>query len=226
MVKLRGMTNGTGRFTAVGVMMGLLLAGGGCASHRGPPLAPELRNHHTVAILPFEVLIAANELPVGMTLQSLLAQQQAEGRLIQRQLHSRFREQQLRGRYTVEFQDVDRTTALLEQAGFPQDSLKRYSKEEIARVLGVDGVLSGTIRRSRPMSTGQALALGLLLGGGIWGSTNRVEVDVRIHDGGDGKLLWTHEAKLSGSVGSTADRLAGAVMNNISRSRWFPYRRR
>lgn len=208
----------------------LLLVAPGCAPAGSPAVAPELQNHRTVAILPFSVAIAGNELPKGMPVEALHTQQRTEGKLFQRQLHAQLQEGQKKGRYTVEFQDIDRTDALLEQAGLTPDSLHRYAREEIAGALGVNAVISGTIRRSRPMSTAGAAVLGILTGvltgtGGIWGSTNRVEVQIGINDGTTGELLWQHEEQVSGSVGSSPEGLVRTVMGSVASSRRFPYRR-
>lgn len=49
------------------------------------------------------------QIPEGLNSEDLRQQEQAEGLAFQRQLYTQFMQQYARGRYTVEFQDVDRT---------------------------------------------------------------------------------------------------------------------
>jgi hypothetical protein len=88
-------------------------------------------------------------------------------------------------------------------------------------MLGVDAMISGTIRRSQPMSTGAAIAVGVLFG--VSGETNRVDVNVNLHDGATGKLLWKYDHHESGALGSSSEGLAKSLMKGISKK--FPYKR-
>ena len=139
----------------------------------------------------------------------------------QQQLYMRFLERHKKGEYTVDFQDVDKTNALLTQAGITSKNLGSYTKEELRKILGVDALISGTIHRSQPMSTGTAIVVGVLFG--AWGSTNKVDVAMNIHDAATGDLLWKYEHQASGSVGSSSEKLAASLMKNVSKK--FPYKR-
>jgi hypothetical protein len=195
----------------------------GCAAkiYKSPELQNYVEKHRIVAILPFKVTIDPKKLPKEYTLEMAHEAERDEAYSFQSQLYFQLLNKHQKGEYTVEFQDVDQTNALLSKAGIEYDSLANYTKAEINKVLGVDATISGEIRRSRPMSTGAAIALGLLVG--FWGSTNRVDVSINIHEGENGKLLWKYDHQASGSVASSSEGLAKSLMKDISKN--FPYKK-
>ena len=84
----------------------------------------------------------------------------------------------------MSFQDIDKTNAILAKNNIDFAALRTITKEDLARLLGVDAVISGKIQREKPMSEAAAIAVGVLIG--FWGSTNKVNVDLTIHDGRPG----------------------------------------
>lgn len=181
----------------------------------------ELRERHqTVAVLPFSVTIDPTKLPKDWTTEMVTEAQRSEGENMQRQLYFRFIEQQEKGKYTVKFQDIDKTQALLTKAGITQGNLASFTKTELKDVLGVDALISGSIYRSKPMSTGAAIVTTVLFGFG--GSTNKVNVTLNIHDAASGDLVWTYEHKASGGIGSSSEDLSKSLMKSISKK--FPYK--
>ena len=126
--------------------------------------------------------------------------------------------------YTVQFQDVRQTTARLRESNIPFEQLRTQTPQELARILGVDAVLSTSVLTSKPMSDGAAVALGVassLMGGGAWGATNQANITVNIHEAEAGKLLWKYDYLASGSVFSSSDAIVDALMRNASKK--FPY---
>ena len=121
--------------------------------------------------------------------------------------------------YTVTFQDVTKTNTLLKQAGIGYSDLATKDRAEIAKILGVDAVLQNRSRMEKPMSEGAAVAVGVLIG--AWGSTNKVETTINIHDGKSANLLWKYDYEASGSVGSSTTKLVDALMRNAAKK--FPY---
>ncbi len=195
----------------------------GCAkTYTAPDFDTYYKTHQMVSILPFKVTYDPSKLPKDMTEERLQKIEHDEALELQLQLFINFLERKsTKNNYTVDFQDVSQTNILLVQAGLQIDSLEIYTMKQIRDVLGTDGIISGHIRRSKPMSAGAAIALGVLLG--IWGSTNEVNVTVNIHDGESGKLLWNYEHQATGSVGSSSESLAKNLVSDISQK--FPYRK-
>lgn len=177
--------------------------------------------HKRVAVIPFDVIIESRKLPKGVTPQMMRDQQKDNGYSIQSDVYSFFLREQSKGRYTVEFQDIDKTNSLISKAGLDYEALRTKSKDELAALLGVDAVISGKVAMSRPMSEGAAIAVGLLVG--FWGNTNRVNATLTVHDSAEGTLLWKYDYAASGSVGSSSKSLSNALMKNASKK--FPYRK-
>jgi len=176
--------------------------------------------HETVAILPYTVNITLKELPEGMTEDDINSMEIEESLSFQKVLYSQFLSRQAKGEYTVEFQDVDKTNTILARNDINADGLMRYTKDEVATLLGVDSVISGTITRSKPMSTGGAIASTIFFG---FGSTNQVHVNMTLHDGATGDLLWSYDHELAGGLGSSPEGVAKSLMKEIAKK--FPYRR-
>jgi hypothetical protein len=202
----------------------LVLPLAACSTHEvylNPAFGATTAAHQQVAVLPFHVTISRERLPRNLTADDVARMEREEGFAVQTQLHTQLLRRS--DRYTVTFQDVTRTNVLLERAGLNYDNLQSRTKEEIAQVLGVDAVISGQIKRSKPMATGTAIALGVLFGAAFMGNTNEVGVDLQLHNSGDGALLWTFSHEFGGSIGSSPERLAEAMMSSISRR--LPYQR-
>lgn len=176
--------------------------------------------HKTVAILPAEVTskLRPNEAK-KVTAAQIEEQNEKTGYDIQDKMYSWFLRRSEKFKYTVTFQDVSRTNALLKKAGVDYKNLAAKDKVEIAQILGVDAVIQNRSSMDKPMSEGAAVALGLLVG--VWGNTNNVQTTINIHDGKSGNLLWKYDYSASGTVGSSTTKLVDALMRNASKK--FPY---
>ncbi len=182
----------------------------------------QTKNHKQVALLPFVVSIDTKHQSKDFTIDVAKKAEQDESKIFQQKLYAQFLERQAKGKYTIEFQDIDKTNAILLSSGITLENIDSFTKEKIAQKLGVNSVISGTIRRSKPMSAGSAIVLGLLIGG--WGNTNRVDIALNVHDGINSDLLWKYDYQASGSVGSSAEGLAKGLMKGISKD--FPYKKK
>jgi len=191
----------------------------GCATvYTASELQNHKEKHQVIAILPFDVTVSYNKLPNRVTVQQIEENEFEMGFVLQNQMYNRFLRKA--GQYTVDFQDIDKTNMMLKRNKIDVRNLNEYSKDELARLLDVDVVISGRVLTTKPMSTGAALALGILFD--FWGPTNTADVTVSLHDGKDSRLLWKFNHVYSGSVGSSAEELTNAMMRPISRK--FPYR--
>lgn len=177
--------------------------------------------HHLVAVLPFQVSIDPNKLPKEITPEMAKQTMHDEGLAFQHELFLRFLEREKKGEYTVEFQDVDKTNALLLKSNITDANIATMTKSELQSILGVDAIISGTIHREKLMSTGAAIVTGVLFG--FFGNTNEVNVTLNIHDAASDKLIWKYDHKASGSVGESPADLAKSLMKNVSKK--FPYKK-
>lgn len=176
--------------------------------------------HKTVALLPTEVSMQLRPNEMKKTTPEQLNQMQEQtGKDIQDKMYSWFLKRSGKFKYTVTFQDISRTNALLAQANLTYATINTKTKDELARLLGVDAVISSRATMKKPMSEGAAVALGLLVG--AWGNTNNVQTSISINEGIKGDLVWKYDYTASGSVGSNTDNLVNALMRNASKK--FPY---
>jgi hypothetical protein len=188
--------------------------------YKAPEFDAALAKHKTVAILPADVSIKLRPAEMKKTTPEQLRDMESKtAYAIQDKIYSWFLRRSDKYNYTVTFQDVTRTNALLKQAGIEFENLAAKDRTELAALLGVDAVLQNRSNMDKPMSDGAAVALGVVLG--VWGNTNQVNTTINIHDGKSGNLLWKYDYLASGSVGSSADNLVNALMRNASKK--FPY---
>ncbi|SRR5579871_9899 len=180
-----------------------------------------LARHKTVAILPADVSmkLRPNEAK-KYTANQVLDMEQKTGYDIQDKMYSWFLRRSEKYHYTVTFQDVSRTNALLKQAGIEYNDLIAKDRAELAKILGVDAVIQNRTQMDKPISTGGAIVLAAVIGFGA--TTNHVTTTINIHDGKSGNLLWKYDYEASGSLGSSTDNLVDALMRNASKK--FPYK--
>lgn len=208
--------------TALLVLVATLLAPAQTREIYTNPKFKELaKDHKLLAVLPFRTTlqlrpneVAKNGGPAGV--QALEAR---EGLGVQSALQSYFLKRKAENDIMVDVQDVAKTNALLAKNGVTTERLATMTMEELAQLLGVDGVISGTFESTQPMSGGAALALNLVVG--ISGPTNTGKLAVNINDGKSGELLWKYDKSLSRGLGSDTNSIITTIMRKASRQ--FPY---
>lgn len=188
--------------------------------YTNPDFAALAKNEQTLAILPFTVTLhlRPNE-RAKMSDEDLKKMELQEGLDVQSAMQSYFLHKKEKKDFTVSFQDIDKTNLLLKKAGISPDSLADYSAQDLAKILGVDGVISGTLTSDKPMSEGAAVAVGVLTG--FYGHTNSGKCTIDIHDASTGKLMWKYEKSLSRGLGSSINTIINTMMSKASRK--FPY---
>lgn len=176
--------------------------------------------HKVVAILPASVSIGLRPNQAKNTSAEQMRQMQIQSALdYQSRIYAWLLRRNLQQHYTVDFQDVALTNSMLRKANISDDDMRTQSPQDLAKMLGVDAVLTTSVQTSKPMSDGAAVAVGVLVG--AWGATNQANITVNINDGASGKLLWKYNFLASGSVGSSPENMVNALMRNASRK--FPY---
>jgi hypothetical protein len=155
-----------------------------------------------------------------MSVDQMKDLEQKTGMDIQDKMYGWFLRRHDKYNYTVTFQDISKTNALLKSANISYADLASKDRSELAKLLGVDAVIQNRSKMEKPMSEGAAVAVGLLVG--AWGNTNKVETTINIHDGKSGNLLWKYDYEAAGSVGSSTSKLVDALMRNASKK--FPYK--
>lgn len=178
------------------------------------------KDHKKVAVIPFDVQIGLRPKErAAMSDEQFADMQHKEGVAAQNALVSWFLKKQNSQGYSVQFQDVNTTNALLLKAGMDIHNLTAYTPDEIAKTLGVDAIMGGLIQTTKPISDGASVAMGVLLG--YYGSTNTGNITINLKDSEAGDLLWKYDKELSRSLGSNMNQIMDTLMRKASKQ--FPY---
>ncbi|UOG73548.1 hypothetical protein MTX78_15620 [Hymenobacter tibetensis] len=179
------------------------------------------QSHKMLAIMPFAVKLQLRpkEVEKNGGAEGVAKLEEREGLDVQQALHSYFLKQKESNDLTVEVQDPARTNALLAQAGLTASQLATKTPEQLAQLLGVDGIISGSFSSTQPMSNGAAVAMNLVVG--MSAPTNTGKLVINIHDGKAGELLWKYDKSLSRGFGSDTNTIVTTIMRKASRQ--FPY---
>lgn len=174
------------------------------------------RRHKIIAILPFDATVTLRPKDMkDMTEEQLDRMEKAEGESIQNGMYAWFLKRSKKGTMTVKIQDPRTTNATLLKEGISVENMEEYTLADLAKILEVDAIISGTFETTKPMSEGASAALGVLIG--FWGSTNKATINLNIHNGEDGDLLINYHKAVRGSIGSSTDDLINKLMRKSSR---------
>ena len=178
--------------------------------------------HEVIAIIPFDVVITSKNQGKGVTPEDLKTEAKSFSKVLQNEVYTQFLQRTSKDKYTVSFQDVSDTNVILNRNGAIDDSGKvTLTKKELAALLKVDAILTGSLVLSKPMSGGAAVATSLLFGYGV---TNEVTANISIHDGESGELVWNYDHEMQGGLLSSPVSVAESLMDNVA---WeFPYKKK
>lgn len=182
-----------------------------------PQLSTAIKQHKIVAILPFTVKITYKKQPKNFDAEANRQQEITMSKSIQSSMYTFLLRKM--DKYSVTFQDVDKTNILLKKAGV-EDKLDELTKDEIAKILGVDAVISGEFESHQSKSEGAAIASAVLFGG-FGGKTGSGTLTMQIHNGTDGELLWRFFKTMDDGIGTSTDDIVESMMRKVSRN--FPY---
>jgi hypothetical protein len=184
-----------------------------------PQLSSAIKQHKIVAILPFVVKITYKKQPKNFSAEANRDQEVKMAKSIQSSMYTFLLRKS--DNYMVSFQDVEKTNILLKKAGV-DGKLDEMTKDEIAKILGVDAVISGTFESEQTKSEGAAIATAVLFGG-FGGKTGTGTLTMMINNGSDGELLWRFFKTLDDNISTSTDDLVEHMMRKVSRN--FPYQK-
>ncbi|MFI0430401.1 hypothetical protein [Mariniflexile sp. HMF6888] len=173
--------------------------------------------HKIIAIVPFKTQVKLRPKQMkDMSAEQLNRVEKSEGESIQSAMYSWFLKRKKRGDLqSLEVQDPRTTTAMLKKQNIDYNNIMDFTPQDLAKILGVDAVISGDFETNKPMSEGASVALGVLFG--FFGSTNSATINMSVHNAADGVLLWNYNKKVSGSIGSNTEDLINVLMRKASR---------
>lgn len=189
--------------------------------YTNPNFSALAKDHKVLAILPFKTTLQLRpkEVEKNGGAAGVAALEKREGLDVQSAVHSYFLKRKQSNDLTIDVQDPARTNALLERNAITYETLSGFTAEELAKILKVDGIVSGTFESTQPMSNGAAVAMAFTIGYG--GPTNTGKTTISINDGKTGELLWKYDKTLSRGFGSNTGSIITAIMRKASRQ--LPY---
>ena len=182
-----------------------------------PQLSNTIKLHKVIAILPFKVKISYKKQPKNFDAEANKELEISRSKSIQSSMYTFLLRK--RESYTVEFQDVEKTNILLKKAGI-SDKLDEMTKDEVAKVLGVDAILGGTYEAEQTKTEAGAIVSAVLFGG-LGGKTGSDSLTLTLNNGADGELLWRFYKTMSQNLMSSTDDIVDSMMRKVSRN--FPY---
>ena len=173
-------------------------------------------NHKTLAIIPFFTHLDLDEEIKGRELDDL---EEKEGHAVQDALETFFGRGKKRKKFSVEFQNVKNTNAILAQNKVTYENIDTYTIKQLCKILNVDGIISGNLDLNILLSKGIPAEFSFI--DYILGDADYGRIGIKISDGETGKLLWKYEKKINKKSGKNTDDLIDKMMKNVTRR--FPY---
>jgi TolB-like protein len=185
--------------------------------YTSPKLKTEVAKHRTIAILPFNASISYKRKPKDFNEEAHRVNEKNLAVSMQQGMYTYLLRKN--ENYSVTFQDVERTNALLKSKGL-FDKLDEVTQDSICKVLGVDAVIKSSYAYERTSSEGGAIAKTVLFGAGF-SSTGNGSLTMQVYNGTDGELLWRFYKEMNEDVFGSANQVMERMMRKVSRN--FPY---
>jgi hypothetical protein len=182
-----------------------------------PKLKEVIATHKLVAITPFNAKISFKKQPKDFNLEAHSQKEKDMSTSIQNSMYTFLLRKSKN--YSVEFQDVEKTNVLLKKAGL-FEKMDEVTKDEVAKALGVDAIISGKFETEQTRSEAGAIVTTVLFGG-LGSKTGSGSLTMVINDGKSGDMLWRFFKAMSDGVFTSSDELIDRMMRKVSRN--FPY---
>ncbi|MFM1807380.1 MAG: hypothetical protein RLZZ242_105 [Bacteroidota bacterium] len=174
------------------------------------------KSHQTLAILPFFVDLELKNEPSEFLRRQF---NEIEGLAVQQALSHYFENKTNNKNFKVRFQPLSLTQKKLQMAGLDYRGLTQKTSQELAEILEVDGIISGTLALSVRLSDGIDKDFNWL---DLWIlSPEFGRMSIKISDRNTGKLLWRYEKAIDRHVGKNTEELIEKLMKQAARN--FPY---
>lgn len=172
-------------------------------------------NHEVLAILPFNTKLKLADKLDKSELKQLA---ESEGYAVQNALETYFSRRKKRKKFNVEFQNIEDTNALLAKNNIDYSNIDIYTTKELSEILGVDGIINGTLDINILLSKGVPTDFSIL---DYFSETNYGRIGIKISDGSTGKLLWKFDQEINKKTGKDTEDIIDRMMKKASRK--FPY---
>ncbi|MGB5173027.1 hypothetical protein [Eudoraea sp.] len=173
-------------------------------------------DHQVLGIIPFFTHLDLEE---DLTKGQLKRLEEKEGYAVQNALETYFGLGKKKKKFTVDFQNIKNTNAILAQEKINYDNIDTYTIHDLCEILKVDAIVSGNMDLNILLSNGvptEFSFLDYLIGNADYG-----RIGIKISDGKTGKLLWKYENKINKKSGKNTYELIDKMMKKLIRQ--FPY---
>ncbi|MCQ0112987.1 hypothetical protein SAMN04487906_0531 [Zhouia amylolytica] len=178
------------------------------------------KDHKVLAILPFDTLLEITDFD-DLTPEESASLKEKEAYAVQNALETYFLKRKKRKNFSVSFQNVKNTNAILEKNGITYENLDIYTTKELAEILGVDGIINGNLRISALISEGVSTSYDFM--SFITGKSDYGKIAIKVSDGATGKLIWKYENTITRKSGKNTIAIIETMMKKAARK--FPYDR-
>jgi hypothetical protein len=182
-----------------------------------PKMKTEIARHRTVAILPFNATISYKRLPKNYDDAANKADEKSLAANMQQGMYTYLLRKS--DKYSVSFQDVEKTNILLKKHGL-FDRIGEVTADSLCQALGVDAVVKSSYAFQKTSSDGGAIVKTVLLGS-AFGKTGNGSLTMQVYNGKDGDLLWRFFKEMNEDVFGSSNELMERMMKKVSRN--FPY---
>ena len=145
--------------------------------------------------------------------------EEKEGYAVQDALETYFGLGKKKKKFTVEFQNIKNTNAILAQKNITYNNIDTYTIKELSEILEVDAIISGNLDINILLSKGIPEEFSFM--DYILGDANYGRIGIKISDGKTGKLLWKYENEINKKSGKNTADLIDKMMKKLVRK--FPY---
>ncbi len=174
------------------------------------------KDHQILAIVPF---LTNLDLEENISKGELKELEEKEGYAVQDALETYFSRRKKRKKFSVEFQNITNTNAILAQNEISYQNIDIYTTKELCEILKVDGIISGNLDLNILLSKGIQTDFSFI--DYILGDANYGRIGIKISDGKTSKLLWKYEKEINKKSGKNTDALIDFMMRKATKK--FPY---
>jgi len=183
---------------------------------KSPNLKSLLASAKTVAILPYKANISYKKMPKGVTVENIKEEEKIASIQMQEGMYTYLLRKSKD--YTVTFQDISRTNALLKKAGI-FDNLDEILANSVCKILGVDTIVKSTWTYEKTGSEAGAIISTLAFG--IAKGVASGSLVLQLYGAKDGELSWRFYKEMNESAFSSASQLMERMMRKVGRN--FPF---
>lgn len=170
------------------------------------------KKHKIIAVLTPTVNLPSQK---NMSLEQVKEQEKQDAVAFQQNIYSWLLDRKNDGKIRVNILDVNTTNSKLAKATMNGEIL---SPVEMAKVLGVDAVITSNFQLTKPMSEGAAIATTILFG---FGTTNKATAIMELYDTNTEKSIWNFKHQMSGGILDNVDSMVDNLMRVASKK--LPY---